>query len=368
MYKTYFIKRNELYEMVWTIPMVKIAKEYGVSDKAIAKICNKLNVPVPGVGHWRKLKTEHEVFKTPQPQLIPGDKYEYELKIKNKKENELSEKYRLLIEQEENPNNKIEVKDKLKKAHPLVYQARELLLDSDGKMRMTRTKALNISVSPVNLKRSLRILNTLILELEKRRFIVKAMSNYHGRAQTMLYYDDQDIEIDLRELTKYTRVKKESGYYYNKNDEYERRLVPTGLLQLEIKSHWMSGATRIVRDNKNRKLEDQLNFFIICLYRIVNYDVHRHKIWEEERKRDDEKRRIQQEILEKEGKEKEKIQELEKNVKDWYFNNLIREYLVKYKERLLDDSLTDDQRNDIYHFIEWAFHQAVKIDPFVDEN
>lgn len=55
-YTDYKIIRDDLYEKVWTKPMVEIAKEYEVSDKAIAKICDKLNVPVPGVGYWQKLE------------------------------------------------------------------------------------------------------------------------------------------------------------------------------------------------------------------------------------------------------------------------------------------------------------------------
>jgi len=55
-YTDYKITRDDLYEKVWTKPMVEIAKEYEVSDKAIAKICDKLNVPVPGVGYWQKLE------------------------------------------------------------------------------------------------------------------------------------------------------------------------------------------------------------------------------------------------------------------------------------------------------------------------
>lgn len=46
--------REELYRKAWAIPMRKLAKEYGVSDVALAKTCRKLLVPVPGRGYWAK--------------------------------------------------------------------------------------------------------------------------------------------------------------------------------------------------------------------------------------------------------------------------------------------------------------------------
>jgi len=43
--------RDELYEKVWAAPVIKVAKEYGVSDVAVAKACRKLKVPLPGRGY-----------------------------------------------------------------------------------------------------------------------------------------------------------------------------------------------------------------------------------------------------------------------------------------------------------------------------
>jgi beta-xylosidase len=39
----------------------KVAEEYGVSGAAIAKVCRKLEVPVPGRGYWAK----KELFGVP---------------------------------------------------------------------------------------------------------------------------------------------------------------------------------------------------------------------------------------------------------------------------------------------------------------
>jgi hypothetical protein len=44
--------RQELYEKVWQFPLRKLATEYGISDVGLAKVCRKLDIPLPGLGHW----------------------------------------------------------------------------------------------------------------------------------------------------------------------------------------------------------------------------------------------------------------------------------------------------------------------------
>jgi hypothetical protein len=59
------ITRAELYAKVWSEPIVKIAKEFGISDRGLAKTCKRLEVPVPPRGYWAKLQAGKEVSKLP---------------------------------------------------------------------------------------------------------------------------------------------------------------------------------------------------------------------------------------------------------------------------------------------------------------
>lgn len=51
------VTRQALYDQIWSTPMTKLAKEYGISDVALAKICKKLSVPYrrAGIGDERRL-------------------------------------------------------------------------------------------------------------------------------------------------------------------------------------------------------------------------------------------------------------------------------------------------------------------------
>ena len=55
------ITREELYNLVWSKPVIYIAKVYGYSDSGIRKICKKHNIPLPKLGYWSKLKFNKEV-------------------------------------------------------------------------------------------------------------------------------------------------------------------------------------------------------------------------------------------------------------------------------------------------------------------
>src|SRR5262245_33809750 len=61
--------RDELYAQVWAKTIRDVAKDYGVSDVALKKICRKLNVPTPPQGYWLRDPAARDVVR---PKLPPG--------------------------------------------------------------------------------------------------------------------------------------------------------------------------------------------------------------------------------------------------------------------------------------------------------
>jgi len=39
------IKREELYEELWSVPTEQLAEKYGLSDNGLGKVCERLDVP-----------------------------------------------------------------------------------------------------------------------------------------------------------------------------------------------------------------------------------------------------------------------------------------------------------------------------------
>ena len=53
-YKCQHPSKEELYKLLWEMPSTKIAKMFGVSDKAICKWCKSYGIQKPPRGYWSK--------------------------------------------------------------------------------------------------------------------------------------------------------------------------------------------------------------------------------------------------------------------------------------------------------------------------
>ena len=55
----------ELYELIWQYPMSRMATRLGVSDRGLAKCCQKYGIPTPPRGHWTKVELGKPVARPP---------------------------------------------------------------------------------------------------------------------------------------------------------------------------------------------------------------------------------------------------------------------------------------------------------------
>lgn len=53
--------RRELFDLVWSKPMKKIAEELGISDRGLAKICIRHRVPSLSRGYWARLAAGQKI-------------------------------------------------------------------------------------------------------------------------------------------------------------------------------------------------------------------------------------------------------------------------------------------------------------------
>jgi hypothetical protein len=63
------LESAELHEKVWQFPLSKLAAEYGISDVGLAKVCRKLEIPLPGLGHWTGIAGGHTIARPPLPAM-----------------------------------------------------------------------------------------------------------------------------------------------------------------------------------------------------------------------------------------------------------------------------------------------------------
>lgn len=63
------IDRSDFYDQVWTTPAKELAKEFGVSDVWLGKLCKKHDVPRPPRGHWAKQRSGKPTSQVPLPPI-----------------------------------------------------------------------------------------------------------------------------------------------------------------------------------------------------------------------------------------------------------------------------------------------------------
>ena len=69
---THRLTRAELYNLVWSQPMQRLARQFGVSDVALAKACRRAGIPVPKRGCWAKSQADKTLTRILLPPREPG--------------------------------------------------------------------------------------------------------------------------------------------------------------------------------------------------------------------------------------------------------------------------------------------------------
>lgn len=67
------LTREQLYELVWKEPMLRIGERLGVSSSYMARVCTELRVPRPPRGYWSKLEFGKAPERPALPKSQPGD-------------------------------------------------------------------------------------------------------------------------------------------------------------------------------------------------------------------------------------------------------------------------------------------------------
>ncbi len=63
------VPRELLYKKVWRVPMQKLAREFGISDVGLGKLCRRRKIPIPPIGYWLRLRVGQRPDRTALPPL-----------------------------------------------------------------------------------------------------------------------------------------------------------------------------------------------------------------------------------------------------------------------------------------------------------
>jgi hypothetical protein len=366
------ITRQALYDLVWSTPMTKLAKEYGISDVALAKICKKLNVPYPWRGYWRRKETGKAVKQLPLPPNTDPAKQTVMIHRTIRPESvvPLSDDAEQRITAEQDPEQKIVVPDRLINPHRLLKEHltewRSPKVDDYGAIWSGNIRQLNLRVSPTSLDRALRIMDTLFKSLESRDYTVGIRNDYDKTLGVRI--NGEPIEFGLEE--RFQRL----DHPDQKNSRLESwmrrryQYIPTGNLFLKIGTWGIDGLQKSWSDRKTTRLETCLNDFIVGLIKIAEAaKVRRLRQEEEERLRREAQLRRQEEAQRQE-EELARRRALEQEAANWDKARQLRNYLAALKDMLVSKHGEVQSESPADQWLRWAHQHADRLDPLICEN
>ena len=65
------LSRDEIYELVWQMPMTRASAELGLSPNGLSKICDRMLIPYPGRGYWGKSEATRAAMGRPDLPRLP---------------------------------------------------------------------------------------------------------------------------------------------------------------------------------------------------------------------------------------------------------------------------------------------------------
>lgn len=337
----YIIYRQELYDLVWSKPITKIAADYGISDSMVIKICKKLGVLRPGLGHWAKVAAGQKVRQLPLGKLPKGCQEKYHLSsfeshvTRNTAEpDKTSKPPHPLIESELSSEFKITVPDNLETPHHLVARNVQSFANAKVTDKLTlkpRSKShFDLHVTEATRERALRIMDALLNAFEKRGWVFK-ISSEPSIAMTVTVLDEA-IRFHIEEkihhvdhvLTeKEIKAKKAGKWIWP--PRYD--LVASGNLTLQIHAGYGLIHRHSWSDGKVQRVENCLSKFCIALIELAEaIKIDRARREEDKRQREIERLKRQELKIAREA-ELAAREKLETDFSKWNKANLLRQFI-----------------------------------------
>lgn len=148
------ISRRDLYNRVWSTPMIKLARELDISDVGIAKACRRHNIPRPPRGFWAKAAAGRVPPKPPLPpakvDMVRLEPVRHRIPIRPK------------LEVDKVATRAAMESDALAgTAAATLERLTSTKLSKDGFVTCGSSKVISCSLSPATVQRACRILGTI---------------------------------------------------------------------------------------------------------------------------------------------------------------------------------------------------------------
>ena len=371
------ISRVELYDKIWSTPISRVAKEFGLSDVGLAKICRRHQIPRPSVGYWAQVQHGYSPRQFILPPITDKRLEIVEITIKESPLLTMDPTFKKRAETEraaaEEPEFEIVVPESLCNPHSFVQDAitafHAAKEQDSGILVPNASRIVNIRVSPLCLQRALRIWNSLILALESLGYKTTVQEESPNETvvtileETIPIHISEEIHCTVRDATAEEQAKwRRKGRYETKVSEY----TPTGRLCLRLGVAEGFGLRKKWSDTARANVETKLVGFV---HGLIDMAVHirADRIEREQRRQRWEQERLEKEELRKQYKEeKARFEILVKEVDGWHLSQELRAYAEAIRANEVQLKGRVEPATPIAMRIEWIIQQADRLDPLKD--
>jgi hypothetical protein len=350
------LTRKELYDLVWSEPLSRLAKKFNISDNGLRKICKRMKILIPTMGYWQKVQYGKSVIITKLPDKFEG-KDEIILSEKGEvnadTESPLITQHKLTQAIESTEDLQFKVPDKLSSRPDKLIQSTAEYYDAVKRYYRThrgnhpdRINVLNIEVKDDNLPRAYRILDTVIKGLRARKHDVIA-----SHFDTYAIIEEEKVNFRLREKQRVSETKdKWGGRQYESTGEfvfvidigpYKRKEVKDGFEPMENK---ISGIIAMLELESKRLKEEKI----------------KHEIWKKKR---DEQQRIEREHKEKQDKEVHAFKQLFLQAIRLHQANILRNYIQTVEANAIKNDIFTEE---FMTWMTWAEQKVSWYDPLIN--
>jgi hypothetical protein len=280
--------RQELYDLVWSTPMVKLAKGFGLSDAGLRKICVKHDIPTPPLGYWAKLNFGKPVKKPAlgTPREGVSDRIFISTFIRPERpeavaDAELSARQRIrdpIIVPTEIPS----------RLHPIATALRQALRaakpDGEGFIRVGQSGVVGAAIGRASIDRAVLIVDTAFKTLEATgqkvttaqggvNVIVNGEALVLQIAETKDKKEHEPTKGELKAQADWEERRAKWPTLYGSDRRHWRTwdYFASGRLSLSVvdplRNQWQSDHL-IGRwhDRKTRRLEDYMNEMVVAMF------------------------------------------------------------------------------------------------------
>lgn len=378
------LSREDLYALVWSEPMLKVAARFDVSSSYMARVCTRMNVPRPERGYWAKLAVGKTQLQVPLPEAQPGNELVWS------RDGSSVQAPRPLPKPPVRVKRIRPIPSLRTNQHPLINGAKPLfesgrLSYEGGYLKPAKKLLIDLAVTKSTLDKALSFANLFFLALEEnghrvvlaphgehlRREAVDERENsgkshhfnnlWSPARETVVYVGTVAIGLTIIELSEEAEVRYVNGEYVREKDYVPpkrsshhtwttKKDLPTGRLCVQAyspypvaswKKQWKETTSRSL-DTQIKGIVKELEGAAVDIAQLVEEGMReaeierqRWKAQQEVWKREEEKRRTAEAL-------KKSKENLHRIIDRWAESNRIEQFFTEAERRA--DGLEEGER------------------------